>query len=338
MPSLLVFEDLDVLCRAEGEGPEAPGAAADPALVAWLCDVLDYLATPSPEWGALPSFLLPAGANGTAAAAAHGGGAGGGGSGSEVKGGGNGSPAAGSGGPAAPRLLWPPVAVAATCRDPAALAAPLRAAGRLDRALALPAPSAESRAAILAAGVRARGAAAAAQDLQAVAEKADGFDAADLEVLLDRALHLALRRRLTAPPPEPQPAAAGPSPGSQQLAASRGPPTELTAADLEGALEGMTPAAFWGVHTQKAVQQVGQGPRGAQDRQRGAGCVRSAHAAMQCLVPCCTGRLASRLQEGFSGCQAGQSWGIHCMHMCCAAGRVGVGGRGRHGGRSCSAV
>ena len=54
MPALLVLEDLDVLCPAESAGADGAATSADPALVAWLCDLLDHLAEPSPEWGRLP--------------------------------------------------------------------------------------------------------------------------------------------------------------------------------------------------------------------------------------------------------------------------------------------
>lgn len=317
MPSLLVFDDLDVLCHAESDGPEGAGAAADPGLVAWLCDVLDYLARPSLEWGVLPPGLVQqrqhrpgekgadsssqgpaAGGSGESADARNGSSVTGDATNGEQRsidsssgdgggGGVNGSSTAPSPPPAAASgveapsasLLWPPVAVAATCKDPAALSAPLRAAGRLDHPVSLPAPSADSRAAILAAGVRARRATAALAALEAVAERADGFDAADLGVLLDRSMHLALRRRIAGgahaaagstsstsstpagrSAPEEAAAAGGgrQQEGEGQLAAVKGGQgIELLESDLLGALEGMTPAAFWGVHTQKSVQQVG---------------------------------------------------------------------------------
>ena len=234
LPSLLVLDDLDVLCPAEAAGADGAASSADPTLLAWLCDLLDHLATPSLDWGRLP-----------------------------VESGGLGG------------ALWPPLAVAATCRDAAALAAPLRAAGRLDHTVSLPAPTAESRAAILGAAAGARGARLGAQQLREVAERADGFDAADLEVLLDRALHIAVRRQLTAD-------GGGGGGGLLQLAATAGsrdssggsgsrgsrgsggsslpaaqqhqPLLQLTAGDLEAALEGFTPAAFWGTGSRKAVQ------------------------------------------------------------------------------------
>lgn len=249
LPSLLVLDDLDVLCPAEGSGADGEAGSADPALVTWLCDLLDHLATPSPDWGTLP---LPAAspAGETPAAGSNG----------------NllpiGSAGSGLGAP-----LWPPLAVAATCRDPLALAAPLRAAGRLDHAVTLPAPSADSRAAILGAAAAARGVQLAPQDARAVAEGADGFDAADLGVLLDRAMHVAVRRQLVAGSGSAPKAAALNGSGAAssqgpQIASGVVPPRgslQLTRADMEAALEGFTPAAFWGTGTRTGVQAGVQG-------------------------------------------------------------------------------
>ncbi|KAL4452226.1 hypothetical protein ABPG75_007888 [Micractinium tetrahymenae] len=273
LPSLLVLDDLDVLCPAEASGADGAASSADPALVTWLCDLLDHLSTPSPDWGRLPlpeavsdSAGDPAGVAAAAAAAAAAAGSNNASNGSLLPSSSS-SSSSSWGGP-----LWPPLAVAATCRDPAALAAPLRAAGRLDHSVTLPAPSAESRAAILGAAVAARGAHLAPQLLRAIAEKADGFDAADLEVLLDRAMHVAVRRQLAAGSSGPaggagslQLAVAAAAHSSSSASSSNGlqpagsaapPPAllQLTRCDMEAALEGFTPAAFWGIGTRKAVQ------------------------------------------------------------------------------------
>lgn len=290
MPSLLFLDDLDALCPAEAPAADGSSRGADPALVAWLCDVLDYLAAPSSEWGAIQPGMSECdasasgkdgGSNGLAASSAA------------NSGGTNGAcqlPEEGERGRHSslvprPIPLWPPLAVAATCKDASEVAAPLRAAGRLDRSLALPAPSAESRAAMLEAGLRRRGTQAAPRHVRAVAEQADGFDAADLEVLLDRALHLALRRQLTASPTlppsqqeatpgsrqrqpndglvwahQPSPPPAGSSSSTLQLASSiGGPGLVLQEGDLTGALEGMTPAAFWGVGSRHGLQRGVEG-------------------------------------------------------------------------------
>lgn len=249
LPALLVFDDLDVLCPAESAGADGAATSADASLVTWLCDLLDWLASPSPEdWGRLAPAM-----GGAPDAAGNVGGSSG-----------------GSNGPA----LWPPLAVAATCKDAATLAAPLRAAGRLDHTVSLPAATVESRAAMLASAAAARGAHMEAHHLRLVAEKAEGFDAADLAVLLDRALHIAVRRQLAASASEQ------PTGGGLQLAAAQGargpnasggaagglpaaavvaaeqqqPLLRLVQGDLEAALEGFTPAAFWGTGSHRGMQ------------------------------------------------------------------------------------
>lgn len=61
------------------------------------------------------------------------------------------------------------VAVCATATSPADVAPVLRAASRLDRCLELAPPGAPERAALLSAGLAARGAACAADDVQVAA-------------------------------------------------------------------------------------------------------------------------------------------------------------------------
>ncbi len=68
--------------------------------------------------------------------------------------------------------------------------------------------------------------------LQDVAAKAEGYDAADLRVLADRALHAAARRHLT--------------PGSGTDAQSSGA-LVISPEDLADAEQGFQPAAAWGV-------------------------------------------------------------------------------------------
>ena len=244
LPSLLVLDDLDMLCPAEAAGADGGATSADPALVAWLCDLLDHLAAPSPDWGRLPLAGQPTASGGPSPASAMQLGA----------------------------ALWPPLAVAATCKDAAALAAPLRAAGRLDHVVSLPPPTAESRAAILAAAAAGRGVQLDGQHVRLVAEEADGFDAADLEVLLDRALHIAVRRQLadggnSSDGDRRQLLATtgggggGTSTGGLAAAAASAQPARLhvTREDMEAALQGFTPAAFWGTGTRMAVQAGVQG-------------------------------------------------------------------------------
>ncbi len=196
-PALIVLEDLDVLLPAGGGDPGPGGAAppaADAAALRWLCDALDSLLAPAPEWRAAPD-----------------------------------APAAGA---------WPPVMVLATARAPAALPKALRAPGRLDWAVELPPPGAAARAAMLAAGARARGAAVDPAALVAAAAAAEGFAGADVDALLDRALGRAAARALAAPGAPPRRGA---------------PPPRLAAADLAAAAEGLVPAALWGSGARDAL-------------------------------------------------------------------------------------
>ncbi|KAK2077572.1 hypothetical protein QBZ16_004417 [Prototheca wickerhamii] len=203
------------LLAAAQQAPGAPAAAAE------VADLLDALARPSPEeWG------LAAGSSDADAGA---------------------RPRSGR---------WAPIAVLATARDATALAPSLKAPGRLDTAVELPAPGVEDRAAILAGELERRGVGAGEAELRELARRAEGYDSADLATLADRALHVALRRALRAR------VAAGrgrgvrlaPTPSSSSLAAAEPQKktpkqrlvTRVTLADLEEALRGLTPAAYWG--------------------------------------------------------------------------------------------
>jgi SpoVK/Ycf46/Vps4 family AAA+-type ATPase len=133
-------------------------------------------------------------------------------------------------------------------------------------------------------GLRERGCAPAEEEqgaaeraaMQQVSEKADGFDAKDIESLIDRALHVALRRQL----------AAGGADGSSGGAAAAAPQkaaagggVRVAAADLEAALEGFVPAAFRGVGRSARGGGAGAGaggPEGWQD----VGGLREAKAAL----------------------------------------------------------
>ena len=78
--------------------------------------------------------------------------------------------------------------------------------------------------------------------LQEVAQQAEGYDAADLRVLVDRALHAAARRQLSNPLPGPLPSIPATTPS---LAGKSG--LTVSAADLADARQGFQPAAAWGV-------------------------------------------------------------------------------------------
>ena len=243
-PSLVILEDLDILCPVESETPDAAGPRADPALISWLCDLFNHVTETSPRWGKRR-------------------GAGGDGDGSTMF----------------SSYLWPPVTFLATVQDPAALAEPLRAPLRLSHHVALPAPSPGSRAAIIAASLPSKGATASPAAIKAIAESADGFDAADLSVLVDRALHIAARKKLLGKHTKGKAAKKnnmgngdgdgnGDSPAAlttatiavgrpRKISTINQTPTviHLTEEDMKQAMQGLTPAAFWGAGTKSSVQK-----------------------------------------------------------------------------------
>ncbi len=60
MPSLLVLDDLHLICPAPGDSPENPNGNSSAALVEFVCDVLDTfrpLGKPALPGTALPSAL-----------------------------------------------------------------------------------------------------------------------------------------------------------------------------------------------------------------------------------------------------------------------------------------
>lgn len=82
--------------------------------------------------------------------------------------------------------------------------------------------------------------------VQEVAAQAEGYDAADLRVLTDRALHAAACRQLSSPLPGPLPDPdAGPVGSRASQSAAGG--LSVGAADFAQAREGFQPAAAWGV-------------------------------------------------------------------------------------------
>jgi peroxin-1 len=94
----------------------------------------------------------------------------------------------------------------------------------------LPAPGSSGRAKILANSFSQRGFSFPREQLELLAGKADGYDASDLQVLLERAVHAALARQLA----------------SGQCASGQGQ-VEVSPEDMHAAFEGFVPAAFWGV-------------------------------------------------------------------------------------------
>eukprot|EP00898_Chlorokybus_atmophyticus_P005332 jgi/Chlat1/57/ChrspC240389S00935 len=90
-----------------------------------------------------------------------------------------------------------PIVYLATSRAPDALAQSLRVAGRLDFEVELPPPTSGDRTSILAAAVAARGVACSTQVIAAASARADAYDAADMALLLERAVHSASTRYLS---------------------------------------------------------------------------------------------------------------------------------------------
>lgn len=46
LPSLLILDNLHLICPAVGDSPENPNGNSSAALVEWLCDVLDSFRPP----------------------------------------------------------------------------------------------------------------------------------------------------------------------------------------------------------------------------------------------------------------------------------------------------
>jgi hypothetical protein len=169
-----------------------------------------------------------------------------------------------------------PLSFVAAVSAAAALPAALRAAGCFDCEVKVPALGSQGRAALLLAGFREKGLGfeGGMQGLEALARKGlEGFDARDLQLVVDRAVHAALHRGMTAAPAAPPAAAApaiassdgtGQAPGSGKPAAQQQQQQQLmvTRVDVEQALSGFVAAAFWRAGQQKGQGQQGEGAGG----------------------------------------------------------------------------
>ena len=264
MPAVVVLEDIDVLCPGsiEGDGSSHPpdvdhgGAAGETggAVVAWICEILDGLSSAGENWSR------------------HG----------YTNGVGVGS--------------WPAVAVIGSCKDAAGLAPALREVGRFETVVNVAPPSAESRAEILQAGIIDRGLQLDSSLVAEVATVADGYDGADLNVLLDRAMTLAVSRQLLLSSMRNNDSVCdgvsrdvvvhndknkvlggvdktgdvgeGTSnrgysreniPDIVQSTEGGGFQVQLEKKDLDDAMNGMIPSAFWGSGTRTTVQAGVQG-------------------------------------------------------------------------------
>ena len=60
LPSLLILDNLHLICPAVGDSPENPNGSSSAALVEWLCDVLDSFRPPGKPVlpGKPPKFVL----------------------------------------------------------------------------------------------------------------------------------------------------------------------------------------------------------------------------------------------------------------------------------------
>jgi hypothetical protein len=169
-------------------------------------------------------------------------------------------------------MLWAarqprPLSFCAAVSAAAALPASLRAAGCLDCEVKVPVLGLQGRAALLLAGFRAKGLrfSGGLQGLEALAGKGlEGFDAKDLQLIVDRAVHSALRRGMTAGSTAAA-AATGVNGDVAEYNADSGTPQQqqqrllVTPEDVQQALSGFVAAAFWRAGQQKGQQQKAEG-------------------------------------------------------------------------------
>lgn len=163
-----------------------------------------------------------------------------------------------------------PLSFCAAVSAAAALPASLRAAGCLDCEVKVPALGLQGRAALLLAGFRAKGLgfSGGLQGLDTLAGKGlEGFDAKDLQLIVDRAVHSALRRGMQAGPAVAAAATGVSGGGARQNADSSGSQPQqqqqqqllVTPEDVQQALSGFVAAAFWRAGQQKGQQQKAEG-------------------------------------------------------------------------------
>ncbi|KAF6257629.1 P-loop containing nucleoside triphosphate hydrolase protein [Scenedesmus sp. NREL 46B-D3] len=173
-----------------------------------------------------------------------------------------------------------PVAFAATCSSAAALPPALRAAGCLDSEVKVPPFGVQGRAALLLAGFKAKGLgfSGGVEEVEGLAGKdLEGFDAKDLQLVVDRAVHAALSRQMAAGRSAAAAAAAGAPPATatgadssfmqqrQRQQQQQQQQLAVTAEDVASALAGFVPAAFWRAGQQRRQQQQEGGIEGWQD-------------------------------------------------------------------------
>lgn len=180
-----------------------------------------------------------------------------------------------------------PLSFCAAVSAAAALPASLRAAGCLDCEVKVPALGLTGRAALLLSGFKAKGLgfSGGLQGLEALAGKGlEGFDAKDLQLVVDRAVHAALQRHMSSThataaaaaaagaSSADAAAAAGDADADADADAAPGRDTEsaakpqqqqqhllVTAEDVQQALSGFVAAAFWRAGQHKGQQNKAEG-------------------------------------------------------------------------------
>lgn len=240
-PSLVILDDIDVLCpSAENADPGAPQQSGPSATTADIANIMDILRTPAPEWGWTAAETAVEQEDRTGLADA------------------DDSPTSPPG-EVRVRPLWAPIVILATASDASTVAPELLRLGRFDKIVELPAPTTSARFAMLQEGLRTRGVESLGEEalaaLERVAERADGYNSLDVGTLLDRATLRAARR-------VGEPIDAADTCGDRAAVPLGAGPLPLTTRDLEEALEGYTPAAFWGAGTERTSAG---GPSGWED-------------------------------------------------------------------------
>ena len=282
-PSLIVLDDIELLMPSGGSdgdgGMGGEQAAASTALAEWLAEVMDTLRGIAEQTATAPRSKQTWEPLHTARSP------------EEVSGLPNGSASRGSPRkPLLPLCMTGPtgerpvlVAWAASARDAAAVHPALRAAGLLDAEVRLPPPGGEARVSMLSAGLSARGCQMVAlhqqphvvtsdndgppdapmgqgralslslvrEALLRVAAQAEGCDARDLGTVLDRAVHIAVRRKLQ-------------SPSRRDSLLEDRSIIEVLESDLIESLRDFVPAAFW-------TMSGGRGGTGGQGEGSGGG-------------------------------------------------------------------
>lgn len=137
---------------------------------------------------------------------------------------------------------WPPIVFVGTCTQTSKLPKCLKAMGRFDTVIRLKSPDLESRLAMLDAGIRDRDAVVNSSDLAKVGQDLDGFDASDIDVLVERIISAAFKRNL-----------------AEHWVSENDPnainfPLQVSLHDVQSSLDGMVPAAMWGSRTKKNIQ------------------------------------------------------------------------------------